>query len=126
MMPIFVLVVTADVEQQHLGHAGDAGLLVDELSPAIDDADVELLLDLAKPRRQRRAIEIDPGWNRALRLVPQALLAALIARPERPDQDVARDLLKIDTAGQQPLKHRPDAADLLDRFVRDVNDSLHA
>ena len=50
-------VVAADVDQQNFRHADDAGFLVDELPPAVDDADVERLLDLAEPRRQRRAVE---------------------------------------------------------------------
>ena len=34
--------------------------------------------------------------------------------------------VEVDAAGQQPLEDGADAADLLDRFVGDVNDGLHA
>jgi hypothetical protein len=56
----------------------------------------------------------------------ETLLAALVARPERADEDVARRLGEVDLAGQQPLQDGPDAADLGDRLVRDVNHSAHA
>ena len=57
-MPIFCMSYRADVDQQHFRRAGDAGLLVDEFPPAINDADVKFLLDLAEARRQGRAIKL--------------------------------------------------------------------
>ena len=101
------------------------GLFVHEFTPAVDDADVERLLDLTEPGGERRAVEVVEAGVEDFALRPEAHLAALVAGPEGADQDVARDLLEIDLAGEQPVEDGPDAADLLDRFVGDVDDGFH-
>ena len=58
-------------------------------------------------------------------LRPEALFAAVVAGPERADQDIARNFVQIGSAGEQPVEDRADAADFLNGFVGDVNDSLH-
>ena len=54
-----------------------------------------------------------------------AVLAAVVAGPEGADEDVARRAGEVFTAGEQALEHGADAADLLNRFVGDVDDGLH-
>ena len=118
-------VVAADVDQQNLRRRYRPALLVHKPTAAVDDADVVGLLDLAEAGGQRRAVEVVEAGVQHFALRPEALLAALVAGPERADEDVARRLLQVHLAGQQTLEHRADAADLLDRFVGDVDDRLH-
>src|SRR5207248_2378892 len=97
--PDLLRVVPADVDEQDLGRTHDSGLLVDVPPPAVDDPDVERLLDLPEPGGQRRAVERVETAVKHLALRPEPLLAALVARPERSDQDVPRDLAEVDRAG---------------------------
>ena len=55
----------------------------------------------------------------------EALLAGFVGRPERPHENISRHLIQINAAGKQPVQHRADAADLLNRFVSHMNDGLH-
>src|SRR5690606_29075346 len=81
-------------------------------------------LNLAKAGCQRRAGEGIEAGVEHLTLRPEALITALFARPERPDQDVAGHFRQVGLAGEHALEDGTDAADLLDRFVCDVNNSL--
>ena len=65
------------------------------LPPAINDADVVRLLDLAKPPGQRRAIQIVQTAVEHFALRPESLLAAIVARPERADENIAVNLVEI-------------------------------
>ena len=119
------LVEAADVDQQHFGRADHAGLLVDELPPAVDDAHAELLLDLAEAGGQRRAVELVEAGIEHLAVGAEALLAAVSIGQNGPDEDVPVDGIEVDGAGEEALEHRSNAADLLDRLVGDVDNSLH-
>ncbi len=69
-----------------------ARFLVNEFPPAIDDRDVELLLDLAEPARQRRAVQMIQAAIQHLALRPEPMLGDVVARPERTHQNISRDI----------------------------------
>jgi hypothetical protein len=121
----FLLVEPGHVDEQCFRRAGDSGLLVREFAPPIDDRDVEFLLDLPKPRRQRGAIQMIQAAVQNFALRAEPVFRQVIARPERAHQNISLDLVEIGSAGEQPLQHRSDSTDLLNGFMRDVNDGLH-
>ena len=113
------------IEKQNLRHGDRAGFLVDEFSPAINNADLVRLLNFAKALRQRRTIKRIHAGIKNLAVGARARFTALVAGPEWSDQNVPRTTLEIDVAGQKPLQNGADAANFLNRFVGDVNDGLH-
>ncbi len=118
-------VVAAHVEQDDFGDGNSAGFLVDEFAAAVNDADIERLLDFAESAGQRGAEEIIEAAVEHFAAGPEALLAVGVAGPEGADEDVALGFFEIGFAGEQTVQHRADAADLLNRFVGYVNDNLH-
>ena len=120
-----VFVEARDVDEQHLGRRDDAGRLVRVTAPPVDDVDVVMLLDLAKAVGERRAVDVVQAAEKHLPRGAEALLAIGIGRPIRADENIAVNVLEVHLTGEQPLEHRPDAADLLDCFVSDVDDRLH-
>ncbi len=118
-------VVAGHVDQEDFGRADDAGLLLDELSAAVDDPDAVGLLDLAEAGRQRGAVEGIEAGVEDFAVTAEAGFTPGVGRPEGADQDVARDLVEEDSAGEEAMEDGADAADLVDGFVSDVYDGLH-
>ena len=82
-------------------------------------------LDLAKPGCQRRAENVVQAAVKDFAAGAQAQLAVLVIGPIGSDEDIALDIIQILLTGEKPVQYRSDTADFLNRFVCDMDDSLH-
>ncbi len=127
--PAFEVVEHADVhiahvDQQDLGRAADAGVLIEERAAPIDDADVVETLDPPKGGTVAGIDEAVDGGVEDLAAFAEPALRRTFGREQRTDQDRPLDRLQVGRAGEEPLQDGADAANLAGRLVGDVNDDI--
>ena len=93
----------AHVDQQHLGRASNAGRLVEERAPPVDDADVVEAFDAAEGMAVAR---VDQAVDRGIQdfsVLPQPVLDRTVRREEGADEDRAADDVEIGWTREEAL-----------------------
>ena len=114
----------AHVDQQDLGRAADARVLIDEGASPVDDADVVETLDPAEGGAVAGVDEAVDGGVQDLAALAEPVLDRAFGREQRTDQDRAVNGFQVRGTGEEALQNGPDAADLARRLMGDVNDDV--
>ncbi len=120
----FFGVEMTDVDEDHFGFAGDAGERIGEDFGAVDDFDAVFMLDAGEIAGIGRAADaIDAAVKDHAAVEPA--LGGAFGGEERSEKDVTFNLRAVGFAGDQAMKDGADAANFLDGFVGNVDDSFH-